>query len=106
MNAMPSLRRQCPFGLVAVDGPDERRWQPEGGLSIEHWPYLKLCCGPAKDEDVAQVCRDETISALLENELQKRGYSFAVATCAVDSLARQIRESGVDRSGQLSSRQV
>ena len=88
-----TITEVLPLGLVAADGPHEsRRYEPEGGLTIEQWPYLKDCCAYCADEDITQICRDEIVEAILENQLQKKGHTFNVADSAVDKLARQCGE--------------
>lgn len=82
-----------PTGIVAADEPEYRRYEPEGGLCIEHWPYLKVCCGAAGDEELSQICRNEIVDAILQNQLQKKGCSVFVAASAVDDLVREADES-------------
>ena len=81
-----------PFGFLATDGSTGRRYEPEGGLTIERWPYLKICCGPKGDEDCIQACRDEIAEAILKNEIQKKGHSLGVARGVVDELHRACNE--------------
>lgn len=86
-----------PFGLVAADGPDERRYEPEGGLSIEEWPYLKECCGLKNDEEFVQIWRDENVGAILTNQLQKKGHSFGAARGAVNELMCECDDAGCEK---------
>lgn len=88
-----SISEPSTVGIVAADGPEERRYEPDGGLTIEQWPYLKACCGE-EDEDFTRICRDDIVEAILTNQLQKKGHSFGAASSAVDKLARQRDESG------------
>jgi hypothetical protein len=72
-----------PSEIASVDGPERRHWEPEGGLDIGDWPYLKVCCGP-EDDDSAEINRNEIGEAILTNQLQRLGHSFGVASAAVD----------------------
>jgi hypothetical protein len=89
------LIEAMPFGLVAADGPDERRWEPVGGLRIEDWPYLKSCCGREGDE-VAESYRDEIMSAILVRKIESNSYSYSVATSAVAKMAHQAEVLGIE----------
>ena len=84
-----------PSELLAVDGADERRWRPKGGLVIEDWPYLKACCCVPGDDDATQITRDEVMESILANHLQREGYSFVVACSAVDALASKLDASRI-----------
>ncbi len=63
--------------------PEEYRFQPDGGLSVQHWPYL---CDLVADVTVeVDIYRDEIMTAILENELHKAGRSGAAAFRAVET---------------------
>ena len=88
------ITEAMPSGLVAADAPVERHYEPEGGLTLDEWPYLKACCGPTGDEEIIQICRDEIVEAMLTNQLQKKGHSFGAASSAVERFACHRGESG------------
>jgi hypothetical protein len=77
-----------PSGIVAADGPEVRRWEPDGGLTIEDWPYLRVCCG-SEDDDLTETNRNEIMEAILTNRLQRLGHPFGVASSAVDKFDHQ-----------------
>ena len=70
-----------------VDTPEEYRFQPDGGLSVQHWPYLH-------DLVRENVERDEIITAILENELKKTGRSGAAAFRAVEEKITKVEKAG------------
>jgi len=70
-------------GIVAADGPDERRFEPDGGLAPEHWPYIKAVLIP-EDDDSANIDRCETIDGILKNQVRRRGRSVFAAFSAVE----------------------
>jgi hypothetical protein len=86
------IKGVSPVDIVAVDGPDERRFRPEGGLGIDYWPYLKALFDT--EDDLAEVSRDEIVTAILKNELRKRGRSIAAATYVVHEMADKIAGDG------------
>ena len=92
-----------PHDVVAADGPDERRFSPDGGLRAGHWPYLKALCAAvayvdetvAAQDKLADVDRDEIVRAILENDLRKRGRAILPAKFAVDEKATKTDAAGV-----------
>ena len=101
------LAEVLPHCIVAADGPEKRVWEPEGGLCPEHWPYLKPCCGPEdgdSDEvsaillrqiEIADTCRNEIIYAVLSNQAQNKGFSYSVATAALNRVVDQVAVAAV-----------
>jgi hypothetical protein len=80
-------------GIVAVAGPDERRFEPDGGLTPDHWPYIKAVLVP-EDDDSANTDRCETIKGILKNQVRRRGRSVFAAFSAVQDFAIKADELG------------
>ena len=99
-----------PHEIVAADEAVERRFSPDGGLRVTHWPYLKALCAAvvfvdttvvaqdrlaATREKLAEVDRDEIVGAILKNELLERGRAIVTATFAVDEKSTKTEAAGV-----------
>lgn len=73
-------------GIVLASGCDERRYDPDGGFSMEDWPDLKAICG-SEDDEVTHMDRDEIVGRMLERRLISQGNAVGSVLDAVRKFA-------------------
>ncbi len=88
------LREVSTYHIIAVDGPNERRFDPDGGLTPELWPYFQAALVPA-DDDLMHINRCEIVEAILQNEIQRRGHSILACCSAVEEFVNEVNKTGI-----------